>query len=321
MGKYRLFYHVTLKEKLPSILKEGLVPVKSSTNKRACVYLWAKLSFAIAMLYNFERDSVILKVRIPNSWIEKDTRYYDGVYGDPEYGSAFKCFHRITKTKICQILNIDRNQVMKSKNSPNDKITLNRRGLVFYALRKYQEAIEEFDKAIVLDPIESDFHNNKGLALAKIGLYEMALYEYNKAITVNPNNVLYVYNKANVLSKLKKYQEALREYDKIIDLRPNDPDFYNNRGVTLLYLNNFKEALDEFNKARRLDDKDPYIHFNKGIALLSLKRFKSSLKEFEKAIELDPNNQEFKDSVKKLYILEYSFQRDLVDDLSKETRN
>ena len=259
MGRDRVFYHVTPKENLESILKDGLIPVKSSTNTRACVYLWGRLSFAIDMLYNFERDSVILKVQIPRSWIKKDTRYYEGAYGDPEYGSAFKCFRRIPKTKICRVLSIDRNQVMKTENHLNDKRTVNRRGLVFYALRKYREAIEEFDKAIALDPNEPDFHNNKGLGLTKIGLYEMALCEYDKAIIINPNNVLYVYNKANALSRLTRYQEALKEYDKIIDLRPNDPDFYNNKGVTLLYLNNFKGALDEFHKALRLDYKDPVL--------------------------------------------------------------
>ncbi|MEI0479332.1 tetratricopeptide repeat protein, partial [Brachyspira pulli] len=48
--------------------------------------------------------------------------------------------------------------------------------------------IEDFDKAIKLDPDYVDAYNNRGLTKENLGLYEEALKDYKKALKLDPNN-------------------------------------------------------------------------------------------------------------------------------------
>ena len=40
----------------------------------------------------------------------------------------------------------------------------NNRGIAFYALRRYPEALEDYTRAIKLDPQSAVAHNNRGVA-------------------------------------------------------------------------------------------------------------------------------------------------------------
>jgi tetratricopeptide (TPR) repeat protein len=60
-------------------------------------------------------------------------------------------------------------------NLPYGAVYHNNKGIAQDELHKYQEAIEEFDKAIELNPNEPDYHNNKGLAQEKLNQYSKKL--------------------------------------------------------------------------------------------------------------------------------------------------
>ena len=54
-------------------------------------------------------------------------------------------------------------------------------------LNKYDEAIRAFDKAIEINPNDSDAWNEKGIALGKLK-YDEAIKAYDKAIEINPQD-------------------------------------------------------------------------------------------------------------------------------------
>ena len=53
-------------------------------------------------------------------------------------------------------------------------------------LKKYKEAIEEYNKGIEINPFDADFYNNKGNTLVELKQYKEAIAEYDKAIKTNP---------------------------------------------------------------------------------------------------------------------------------------
>ena len=52
---------------------------------------------------------------------------------------------------------------------------------------KYDEAVEEFDKTLKIDPNYKEAWYSKGIALYFLGKYSEAIAAYDKAIEIDPN--------------------------------------------------------------------------------------------------------------------------------------
>ncbi|MEM2088958.1 MAG: tetratricopeptide repeat protein [Thermoproteota archaeon] len=129
----------------------------------------------------------------------------------------------------------------------------NNKGIVLIHLGKYEEAINEFDKAVRLNPKNPDYHNNKGLALLNLRRYKEAEKEFTKAVRLNWRNPSYRFNKGQALLELKKYGEAINEFNRAVELDPNNPDYYYYKGLALLKLTKYWESKKEFDKATELN--------------------------------------------------------------------
>jgi tetratricopeptide (TPR) repeat protein len=56
-------------------------------------------------------------------------------------------------------------------------------------LKRYDEAIKCYDKAIEINSLYYDVYNSKGLALSLLEKYDEAMKYYDKAVEIDPNNV------------------------------------------------------------------------------------------------------------------------------------
>ena len=60
-------------------------------------------------------------------------------------------------------------------------------GTRLYNSRRYEEAIEEYDKALAIDPNDKVVHYNKGLSLYYLHRYKEAIEEFDKALAIDPD--------------------------------------------------------------------------------------------------------------------------------------
>ena len=85
------------------------------------------------------------------------------------------------------------------------------------------------------------------------GQHDLAINDYSKAITINPAMYTY-YNKRGIaFRRLGKYDEALDDFTKAIALDPAYAWSYDNRAWTYYHKAEYQSALDDFNKAIALD--------------------------------------------------------------------
>ena len=106
-------------------------------------------------------------------------------------------------------------------------IKLAGKGMSYAFIKKYDEALECSNKALELDPNNSDNLNNKAWALSNLGKNDEALECSNKALELDPNSAWAFTNKAWALNGLKRHDEALECSNKALELDPNSiPNWY-----------------------------------------------------------------------------------------------
>ncbi|MEQ8189956.1 MAG: tetratricopeptide repeat protein [Candidatus Eremiobacterota bacterium] len=104
----------------------------------------------------------------------------------------------------------------------NDFDAWNNKGNALYKLKKYEEAIKCYDKALEIDPDYAYAWFNKGNALNRLEKDEEAIKCYDKALEIDPNNANAWFCKGLALKDLKKYEEAIKCYDKVLELDPEN---------------------------------------------------------------------------------------------------
>jgi protein O-GlcNAc transferase len=162
------------------------------------------------------------------------------------------------------------------------------RSLVLYYLRRLDEALAGYDRTIALKPDHAEAYNNRGIVLLDLNRPEDALVSCEKAIALKPGYAEAYSNRGNAFYALKRLDEALMSYDRAIALRPNLVDAYSNRGNTLHDLDRFEEALASCDKAIALNPNYPGAYNNRGKVLYSLKRPDEALSSCDKALALWP---------------------------------
>jgi len=139
-------------------------------------------------------------------------------------------------------------------------------------------------------------HFDEGNRLYDLGRYEEAIEEFDIALDIDPNYKEAHYNKGNTLRHLKRYEEAIKEYDKALAIDPNFKEAHNNKGIALNNLGRYEEAIEEYDKALAIDPNDKKAHNNKGYALDDLGRYEEAIKEYDKALAIDPDYKVARDN-------------------------
>jgi len=90
----------------------------------------------------------------------------------------------------------------------------------------YAEALKELDATIIAKPDDPIFHFSKGVCLNTMNRDWEAIQEYMKAISINPNYSKSYYTLAIVLESIKNNEKALENYKKFIDKAPKGLNFF-----------------------------------------------------------------------------------------------
>ena len=134
--------------------------------------------------------------------------------------------------------------------------------------------------------------NNRGIEKFRSGDLDGALEDYNRAIKINPGYAPAYYNRGIAYEDLGDYGNALMDYTKAIEINPYYVDAYNNRGCLLVEEGDYERAIKDFTHAINTKPDYATAYFNRGSAWRGLKEYKNAIEDFKKAMELDPAKKE-----------------------------
>jgi Tfp pilus assembly protein PilF len=130
-----------------------------------------------------------------------------------------------------------------------DTLPYHNRALGYKRLGMYNEALQDFSRAIEIDPFDADLYNKRALVYQEMGRVDMAVADYDRSISRNPSSAD-TYNNLGVLyAKEKAYSKAIENFDKALSLKPNDTDSLVNRGMAYGLTGLYDQALKDFDRA------------------------------------------------------------------------
>ena len=132
------------------------------------------------------------------------------------------------------------------------------RGKVRSAAGDHTGAINDYDLAIALKPIEEKYYYYRYLSNYKKGKYDQALREIDRTIEINPEFYGYHFYRGNTLFQLKKYAAAIESYNKSIEVNSYNSDAFYQRGKVQVELRDHSEAIESYNMAIMISDDGAY---------------------------------------------------------------
>lgn len=122
-------------------------------------------------------------------------------------------------------------QLLQKSNANYPQIPTIQIGAMEIRQKHYQEALSQFDKALLVDPKNVFALYHRGVVYYEQEQYQNAIDEFNRALDIDPNDLPSLNGRALSYYKLGKEQQSLADFDKAIAIDPNYP----NAGIRIGY--------------------------------------------------------------------------------------
>jgi|SRR4028118_62824 Tfp pilus assembly protein PilF len=175
------------------------------------------------------------------------------------------------------------------KLNPDYANAYNNRANVRHELGDSPGAIEDYTQAILLNPNCSDFHKNRGIISCELGDYRGAQADRRRAIQLDPNNDQAYNSRGFARVQMGDVPGALKHFTQAIELNPDYALAWNNRGDVYLESGNLERALEDYTRAAQLNLNNPIIFYNLGVIYYSLENKEKALEDYNQAIQLKPD--------------------------------
>lgn len=162
------------------------------------------------------------------------------------------------------------------------------RGLVHAQQQRYAEALIDITRAIDLDPERATVYYNRGLIHARQNDLVQAIADYERAIALAPDDAEVYNSRANAYYKIRDYQRAIADYDLAIRHDPAYAGAYLNRGLAYATVEEYQQAIADYNQAIALNPENAIAYNARGLAYARLQQYARALEDYDRALEYNP---------------------------------
>lgn len=172
---------------------------------------------------------------------------------------------------------------------PSPAVVHNDRGVDFYNMGQYNQAIAQYTIAIRLDPEFVLPYYNRGLARRDKGDWDQAIDDFTEAIRVDPKYSVAYSNRASVYNQQGNWGQAIADSTEAISRDSKNCHAYGIRGWANLDSGNLDQAIADCTEAIRLEPEWATPYNNRAAAYAKRGQFDEAIADFTVAIGLMPN--------------------------------
>lgn len=165
-------------------------------------------------------------------------------------------------------------------------------GNSFLFLEKYEEAKEQYLKAIEIKDDNYDVWNNLGITYYKLNDYNKAIDCYEKVIEVRPNSHVVWNNLGNIFISLQKYFKTIECCQKAIEIKPDYYEAWFNLGLAYDNMGNYDKAIECYKRATEIDVDRHEAWYNLAVSCSRVKNYHKAIEYYQKVILLEPTRHD-----------------------------
>ena len=155
--------------------------------------------------------------------------------------------------------------------------------------KQHEEALLNYDKAIELDPQDSETYLWRALAKHALGRNNDAIDDLNKMVEIDSSPHAFEMQ-GKTLSHMKEYRKGIAAFSKVIELNPDHPSCYIQRAIGKLNLRQYQEAINDLDQHLQIEPDDFYAYRLRGKINEDLGNLDAAKRDFQKALTvLSPN--------------------------------
>jgi Flp pilus assembly protein TadD len=150
-----------------------------------------------------------------------------------------------------------RSKKSSTKSARQDNTDWGKAAVALWQEGKYtdpQKALGYWTKAIRKNPKSSEAYNNRGLAYYNLKRYQQAVKDYSQAIRMNPEDAIAYNNRGNAYYEMMKYEPAESDYNKSLTINPQYANAYMNRGLVYYQMDKTDQACADLERACELKE-------------------------------------------------------------------
>jgi tetratricopeptide (TPR) repeat protein len=149
-------------------------------------------------------------------------------------------------------------------------------------------SLMDFIRAIKCDPKMSAPWTSRGLSLRKMGALDGAIADHTRAIELSPEMMVAWLNRGGARKENGDLVGAISDFTRALELDPKMVIAWNNRGDARRKMRDLDGAIEDYNQALDLDPMFVLTWLNRGMARKLKGDLDGAISDYTRALEIDP---------------------------------
>ncbi len=162
-------------------------------------------------------------------------------------------------------------------------------GALLIKLKKYDEALQEFNDALSINPKDPRVHNDLGVIYKEHNDFPKAEYHYKYAIEIESDFILAIVNLTELYLQQKKYEPAIELLEKSLNINPNNPELLYNLGFVYHNSEKKEKAVQYYTKVLSLIPDHPNTLNNIALIYIEDNQWKKAKETLQQCIIHNPH--------------------------------
>lgn len=161
------------------------------------------------------------------------------------------------------------------------------KGAIYSQLRRYNDAIQEYNKALESEEDHSTIYSSIAYEYENLGDYTNAIKYLKKVLELDPENETIIFELAFCFEITNQSDESIEYFTSFTDKIPYSKFGWFNLGVAYNAIELFEKAIEAFEFAIAIDPTFSSAYFNKANALAGMQHYRHAINAYRETFEYE----------------------------------